>query len=320
MSTGRPDGSPMTPDELLVDVARRYYFKDETKVEIAGALGLSRFKVARMLEDAVHRGAVRITLHRPTARGSELSVRLKRRYGLNHAVVVDAEHCTEPEVRRLLGSAGARLLVTLLADGDVLGVSWGRTIKALAEATVSLPRVPVVQLSGIAGTPGENSMELVRILSSISRDEAFPLYTPLLVPDAATAQSLRHSTGVAETFDRFRTVSVAVVAVGSWNPPNSQLRTFFSNHDQVTLAAQGLQAEIGGILLDSKGGELDSPLVPRIMGISSTELKAVPTVIAVAGHVTKAKAIRSVLLSGIANALVTDDAVARLLLEKDALI
>ncbi|WP_152188151.1 sugar-binding transcriptional regulator [Georgenia satyanarayanai] len=320
MSTHRPDGSPLTHDELLIDVARRYYFSNESKVEIATTLGLSRFKVARMLEEAVHRGAVRITLHRPTTRASELSVRLKQRYGLNHAVVVPTEQRTEPEVRRLLGDAGARLLTTLLAEGDVLGVSWGRTIKALAEATVSLPRVPVVQLSGIAGNPGENSMELVRILSSITKDDAFPLYTPLLVPDAATARSLRHSPGVAEAFDRFRSVSVAVVAVGSWNPANSQLRTFFSTQDQAALTAMGLQAETGGILLDAEGREIDSPVVERIMGISSVELRAVPTVVAVAGHVTKAKAIRSVLLAGIANALVTDEAVARLLLQEDPLI
>lgn len=320
MSTSRTDGSPLTHDELLVDVARRYYFNNESKVEIAATLRLSRFKVARMLEEAVHRGAVRITLHRPTARASELSVRLKQRYGLNHAVVVPAEHRSEPEVRRLLGDAGARLLTTLLAEGDVLGVSWGRTIKALAEATVSLPRVPVVQLSGIAGNPGENSMELVRILSSITKNEAFPLYTPLLVPDAATARSLRHSPGVAEAFDHFREVSVAVVAVGSWNPANSQLRTFFSSQDQAALTALGLQAETGGILLDAEGREIDSPVVERIMGISSVELRAVPTVVAVAGHATKARAIRSVLLAGIANALVTDDTVAKLLLEDGPLV
>lgn len=320
MSIMGPDGQPMTHDELLVDVARRYYFNNESKVEIAVSLQLSRFKVARMLEEAVNREAVRITLHRPTAGASDLSVQLKQRYGLNHVVVVTAEQRTEPEVRRLLGVAGSRLLASLLADGDVLGVSWGRTIKALVDATTSLPRVPVVQLSGIAGSPGENLMELVRVLASVTQNEAFPLYTPLLVPDAATARALRRSPGVAEAFDRFRTVSVAVVAVGSWNPPNSQLRTFFSPQDQAELTAQGVQAEMGGILLDAKGREVESSLVERIMGISSAELRAVPTVVAVAGHTTKARAIRSVLLGGIANALVTDDAVAQLLLKEDPLI
>jgi DNA-binding transcriptional regulator LsrR (DeoR family) len=44
---------------LAAAVARRYYLEGETKVEIAGQLGLSRFKVARLLEEARASGIVR---------------------------------------------------------------------------------------------------------------------------------------------------------------------------------------------------------------------------------------------------------------------
>ncbi|MCL3862077.1 sugar-binding transcriptional regulator [Actinotalea sp. K2] len=309
----------VTPDqaELLLKVAKRYYFEQRSKVEIAGELGISRFRVARLLEEGIARGAVRITLHRPRERESQLSAQLKARYGLQHAIVVNSGNLSEPRLREALGRAGAKLLAGLLTDGDVLGVGWGRTVKAVAEAASDLPRCPVVQLSGIAGHPGENSMELVRIFSGLTGESAYPLYTPLLVPDAATAASLRRSPGVAETFGRFRDVSVALVAIGSWNPPNSQLRTLFSAQEKEMLAESGLQAEVGGVLLDAQGQEIVTRLSAQIMGITGPELAAIPTVIAVAGHVTKARAIRSVLLSGFVNALVTDSAVARVLLEED---
>ncbi len=48
---------------LAADVARRYYIDGATKSEIAGELGLSRFKVARVLDQARTSGLVRIELH-----------------------------------------------------------------------------------------------------------------------------------------------------------------------------------------------------------------------------------------------------------------
>jgi DNA-binding transcriptional regulator LsrR (DeoR family) len=301
-----------------MDVARRYYLSHESKVEIARELAISRFKVARLLEEAVDRGAVRITLHTPLQREGALSAQLKSRFGLQHAVVIHAPgNLPDPRLREALAREGAHMLSSLLRDGDVLGVGWGRTIKALVEATSSLPRCPVVQLTGIAGHPGENSMELVRLFAALTGEKAYPLYAPLLVPDIATVHSLRRSPGIADTLRRFSDVSIALVAIGSWNPPNSQLRSFFSQADRDALTRLGLQAELGGVLLDAEGAELRTPISGRILGITPAQLRAIPTVMAVAGGRSKANAIRSVLRSGVLNILVTDTAAAQLILEQD---
>ena len=57
----------MGPDELFqrAVIARRYYLEGRTRVEIAEEFGLSRFKVARMLEEALESGMVEITIHDP---------------------------------------------------------------------------------------------------------------------------------------------------------------------------------------------------------------------------------------------------------------
>ncbi|MCV2395132.1 transcriptional regulator [Actinotalea sp. M2MS4P-6] len=298
-------------DSLLVDVSRRYHFDGMSMVDIAGELEISRFRVARLLDEAKRRGVVRITLHRPLEGESALAVRLRERYGLRHAVVVRAGAVPEAQLRQMLGREAARLLARLLADGDVLGVGWGRAVKAVADAAPTLARCPVVQLSGITGRPGDNSSELVRLFSSLTGEPAFPLYAPLVLPDAATARALRTSHGIAETFARFRDVSVALVAVGSWDPPNSQLRQYVSPADRDLLTRCGLQAELGGIFLGQDGEELDTPLARRVISISASDLSAVPTVVAVAGHVSKVRAIRAVLKGGYVSALVTDSTVAR---------
>ena len=60
--TGVRDLAP-THRRLLLAAARRFYLEDRSKVEIAEELGISRFKVARLLEQARETGVVTITLN-----------------------------------------------------------------------------------------------------------------------------------------------------------------------------------------------------------------------------------------------------------------
>lgn len=308
------DEPAVREDDLLMEVTRRYYFFQQSKVEIGAELGISRFKVARLLDEALERGAVRVTLHRPRARWTGLAMRLKEAYGLQHAVVVNAGNASPSQLRDALGREGALLLQQHLSHEDILGVGWGRTVKAVADYVTSLPKCTVVQLGGIAGNPSENLMNLVRIFSGITGEKAYPLYTPLVVPSVETAESLRNSPQILTTLQRFRDVSVAMVAIGSWDPPNSQLRQFCSAEDRAALDQAGVKAEVCGVLLDADGAEVDTALRARIISMTSAELRRVPTVIAIAGHTSKVAAIRAVLKGGYANMLVTDTQVARLLL------
>src|SRR3954453_2094789 len=74
---------------LTATVARRYYLDGASKSDIASELGLSRFKVARLLEKARSTGLVRIELDSPGHIDLDLSVRLSDAYGLKHCVVLD---------------------------------------------------------------------------------------------------------------------------------------------------------------------------------------------------------------------------------------
>ncbi|MCV2395130.1 transcriptional regulator [Actinotalea sp. M2MS4P-6] len=311
---GEDDDGP-DHDDLLLRVAERYYFARQSRVTIAEEFGISRFRIARLLDEAERRGTVQITLHRPRYGRRDLSTRLKAQYDLRHAAVVESSHLTEAEMREALGREGARLLAGLLADGDVLGVGWGRSVEAVANAATALPRCPVVQMSGITGPPSSNSMELVRRFSAITGAQPYPLYAPLIAPDSATARALRRSHGIAETFEQFRDISVGLVTIGSWDPPNSLLHQFVSQDVREVLTAAGLQAEVGGLFLDKEGKEIATPLSGQLMSIPTEEFRAIPTVVAVAGHASKARAIRAVLRGGFANALVTDTAAAAALLE-----
>src|SRR5215210_6702286 len=76
---------------LAALAARRYYLDDRSKVEIAEELGLSRFKVARLLDMARDSGLVRIEIGHPGLIDVDLAARIMDRFGLKHAAVVDTE-------------------------------------------------------------------------------------------------------------------------------------------------------------------------------------------------------------------------------------
>ena len=69
-------------------IARRCYLEGRTRVQIAEEFGLSRFKVARMLEEALESGMVEIKIHDPASIDIELSTALQRQYSLQHAYAV----------------------------------------------------------------------------------------------------------------------------------------------------------------------------------------------------------------------------------------
>lgn len=307
------------PSELvqMAAVARRFYVDGESKVQIGHDLGLSRFKIARMLEEARERGLVRIEISLPAEIDSELSDELRSRLGLQHAVVVNAGAESEASLREQLGAIAAELLTEIVSDTDVLGVGWGRTVNAVAAALREVAPCTVAQLSGaLTGERvDDSSVEVARRVASLAGGRVYPIYAPLVVPDAVTAQGLRQQPQVQAALDRHRSVTKAFVAVGSWNPPNSQLLAAMDNQERAQLLEAGVCAEVCGTLIDEFGAEVPTALRERIISIESEELRAVPEVVAVAGGESKAVAIRAAIRGGYVSGLVTDAGVARFLLE-----
>lgn len=100
MVASRPQ-SGMGPAELVqaAAMARRFYLEGKSKIQIAEEFGVSRFKVARVLETALERDLVRIEIRVPSELDAERSDALRARYGLRHAVVVESP-ADAPRLRR----------------------------------------------------------------------------------------------------------------------------------------------------------------------------------------------------------------------------
>ncbi len=204
---------------LTASVARRYYFDGASKRDIAADLQLSRFKVARLLEQARASGLVRIELDYRGELDLDLSVRLRTAYGLRYCTVIDSDTDDEVLLRANVGHAAARLLAEVLNADDVVGLAWARSLVAMQTSHSRLAACPVVQLTGaLQRSDTECScVDLVRDVAGASGGPSYFFYAPLIVPDAATAQALRTQPEIARTMARFGDVTKAVVGVGAWH-------------------------------------------------------------------------------------------------------
>ena len=293
-------------------VARRYYLDDKTKLEIADELGISRFKVARLLDEARATGIVRITISMPTDIDLSRGEAVASAFGIARALVVPTLVDDPAATIAAIGTAAAEHLAQVLTPGDVLGISWGTSVTAVVDAVTELPRVDVVQLVGglRAADMQVSGDQLVRRLVARSGGQGYPLHAPLTVQSPRMAAELRADPSLAETIDQFSRLTAAVVGVGSWRSRDSALLRAFTKPERDELARAGAIADVCARVLDADGQPIVTSAVKRTVGIELDELHRVPQVIAVAGGVQKARAIAAAMRGGLVDTLVTDSATA----------
>src|SRR5246127_1629102 len=105
------------PAELVfaAGVARKFILEGVSKVDIADRMGISRFRVARLLDSAREAGMVRIEIGLPAGiLDVALSAELCAVFGLRYAFAVDFPDQDEPALRSRLGEAAGQALMDLI--------------------------------------------------------------------------------------------------------------------------------------------------------------------------------------------------------------
>ena len=306
---------------LLIEAARLYYEHNLNQAQIATRLDVSRPGVSRLLQEARDTGIVKIQIVDPGARGTRLESALREKYGLKHAIVVPSDK-QDTVLKSRMGSALITLLDQLLTENTTLGVSWGSTLQAATEHLKPrrVKNMTVVQLNGgvskaeldthateIAGRMGENYQAIPYLL---------PL--PAIVDTAELKKAIISDRNIAKTLKLAREADIAVFTVGAFGSKSVLVQAdYFEEAEVQALIQAGAVADICSRLIKADGSICSPELDDRTIGIELAELKARPFSIAVAGGLNKAQAIRAGLAGGYFISLITDEDVARQLLDEE---
>ncbi len=306
---------PLGPSEavLAAAVARRHLIEGESKVDLANSLGISRFKVARLLDAARDGGMIRIEIVSPVGIDTDRSAQLREALGLQHCVVVPGSGAqADPGV----SAAAAALLTEVATDRDVLGLPWSRSVSRMVDVLESLPKIPVVQLSGAMVSPEEDSssVDVVRRAGRIAGGGRHVFYSPLLLDDAASAEVMRRQPPVRKALDRVADVTLAVIGLGAWAPNVSTIHGVLSPAERTAVTRAGAVGEAAGVFFDVDGVVVDTPLTARIVGLTGSQLHRIRHVIAIAHGKEKIDAIAAAVRGSLIDSLVTTAETADLLL------
>jgi deoxyribonucleoside regulator len=310
-------------EALTVQAAKAYYDLDRTMAEIAKSLGLTRWQVARLLKDAREQGVVRIEIVPRVQRRPALESRLQRAYGLTEAIVVPDEAGEAGEDDRAIDSAAqaaGQFLAALNPRPTLVGVSWGRTMAAVAHW---LPArwndgVEVVLLNGAMNirATATRTTNIAELFALAGNGRATLLPVPAIVGRAETRLVLEQDPVIESVLALGREAPVVCFGLGGMSPDSVLVQSgSIREADIARLRKAGAVGDILGRFLDKTGTVVDPALDARTIGLDPQALRTRRVAMGVAVGRSKHSIVLAALRAGLVNVLVTDDRTALVALE-----
>lgn len=308
-----------TEDHVILKVCRLYYEHDLTQAQVAARMGFSRPKVSKMLAEGRDRGLVKIEIAEPAGDFAPLEIALEDRYGLEEAIVVPTSEDRET-TELSAGRAGADLLARLCDRDTTLGLSWGVSLRALADTA---PRrafrcKKVVPLVGGMGKAKIrlHSNQVCAALAERLGVESLHLAAPAIARSPESRAELAALPGIAETLAEGASCDVAVVGIGGILPSSTLVEAgYFSPEAFLGLRERGVVGDVCCHFLDAEGNHRLPEFSERIVGITLDGLRGIPKSAGIATGAEKAAGVAAVLRGGYVRSLVCDGDLARPLLE-----
>jgi deoxyribonucleoside regulator len=301
--------------QLLIDVATRFYVQGETQVDIARALGINASTVSRYLKKARDSGLIQLRIAPPQPVNLDLGRQLAHHFGLSRVVVASVA-----TGNNALGTAAAEYIDGVLFNGMQVGTAWGGTLLTVVSSLHpgAVANLELVQLMGGVGyaAPGIQGHELLRFLAGLYPGaNAHYLHAPLIVGSQEIKELIGRERSIRPALQAAANCDLALVGVGTLGEEASLVRYgHLEPRDRARLIAGGAIGDLCGRFFRADGRVALEDLDRRTIAIEWDELRAIPTVVAVAAGRHKADAIRGALRTGCLNVLITDEPTASLIL------
>jgi len=307
--------------DLLVEIAVMYYLENKTQSEISKALYISRPKISRLLKKAREMNIVDIKINYDSDDINRVAKQIQHRFGVENVIIVKTLS-TEEETIKEIGKAAANELKFHLHDGIRVGMSWGRTVKAMVAAFKPkiLKDIKIVELFG-AVEYGDDSQEYQSIGYDFSKKingTYYSLPSPLYINDTNTRNILLENPIIRNTLNMIDNCDFLITSIGVVNSDSPQ-RIWDAHVDPQSreeLMNLGAEGYLCAHFFDHDGTFIEHPINHNIIGIK-TDIIRKKKIFLIAGGTNKCRAIHSILKGGYINTLVSDDKTLKQILAND---
>ena len=306
-------------EHLIVHVARMAYQQNKTLTEIASETGMNRWRVSKLLQEAHDCGMVRIEIVPRFARQPEIEARLIERFRLRDAIVVTRSLDSDHETERVARAAG-QYLAALQPQPQSVGVSWGRTMSAVAHwlAPQWNDGVTVIQINGTVALKanGPRTNDVAETFARKGNGRYLPLPVPSIVGEKETRTVLEKDRIVADVLAAARQAEVLCFSLGKVDRESVLVTSGNVTEAEMDgLIAAGAVGDVLGRFFDAEGRIVDRSLDERTVGLSLADLTGHRHTVGIVAGSAKHPAVLSALGAGFLNVIVTDQDTAEFALE-----
>lgn len=243
----------------------------------------------------------------------KLEEKLRELLGIRRVVIVPGNYSENPMVLKEMGKISSKLLKNLIQSKNIVGITGGNTMAAVAEEAVPDNISRDVIVIPARGGLGPNVETQANSIAAKLAQKLNGSYKLLYVPDGLEEEALEailKNEEIKESIEMINNMNILVFGIG--RADTMAKRRNLSQEKIQELTINGAVAEAFGHYFDMKGREIWEY---KTVGLSLDKFKELRNVIGVAGGEDKAQAIISIATLNKNMTLITDEYAAREILE-----
>lgn len=308
----------MYPDEKLIKVSKMYYELGLTQKEISQRLNYSRPTISRMLDAAMKRGIVKVSVQYPINSLIELAEEIKRKFNLKKVFVAPSYIDDYELIKNDVGKALANFLSDIVQTNDILGVSWGTTLSSVPQFLPQTKKdIEIVQLNGgiSKNSISTGSIDLLERFAKAFSADFHLLSVPTIVDNEEIAQAILEDSSINDVIELGRKCNIALFGIGKTSYDNILYEGgYFSKDYYERLMERGAVGDICSRYFNIRGEIVEEELNQRTIGLQLKDLHEKDYSIAMAIGEDKTKAVYGALKGNYVNTLFIDETIARSLM------
>jgi len=307
--------------DLLIRISELYYYENMNQQEIAKIHHLSRPTVSRILDEAKQLGIVEIKVHSPVEKNNALANAVRKKFDLREVVVVKGDFDFKKGLQ-MASKAAALFLPAILENNQIVGTSWGRALRLLAQevAPGQHYNINFTQMVGCLGTgnPLYDGFEISHDLSKKFNGTYTNIYAPLYVDSKLVYSYLVAEPQIQNALNRVKKADVAISGIGSLvdNESTIQQAGYYTEKDRLNLLSKNAVGHVLGRMYDINGTEISVPN-RYIISAELSDFKNANWSIGISAGKKNAESVMGTLNGGFFNMYFMDEALAIALLDFD---
>ncbi|MGI6020340.1 MAG: sugar-binding transcriptional regulator [Lachnospiraceae bacterium] len=308
-----------TDTNQLFMILKQKYIMNMSQREIAEINGISTATVSRAIKEGVERGYVQISLNLPGNYNHKLEHMLLKKYNLQMVTVIKNELNDRTVILDDVARACAQYLDSIIKNGMLVGVSWGRTMLGVTKhvARQKLNDLKFITLSGgVSSSRTDTSVtSIVDNFANAYNAIGYSLALPMYLKNESIAEAIKTDAQFKNIYDMLDQLQIAIFSVGAVD--NASLlyeEGYISNSKIKLLREEGYVGDICARFYKPDGSYPDSTVNIYSTGINLDQLRAVPQKICVVAGKEKSMALKGALNGNLVDVLFVDETTAENLL------